>query len=317
MKVLFTADIHIKLGQKNVPLEWAKNRYKLFNNALKELQKEADMVIVGGDTFDRVPTVEEIEVYVDLVRSFILPTIIIPGNHESIKKSTTFLTNLKNLTKAINPLVTIIDDFYSTDEIDFIPYNKLKEYHPADTDFHNNILVTHVRGEIPPHVKPEVPLGIFSRWEVVLAGDLHSYENSQSNILYPGSPMVTSFHRNIVDCGVIILDTNTLKYEFIKVDLPQLIRKTIQAGEPMPSTEYHHTIYQVEGDLSELSKVTNSDLIDKKVATKTSDVVLILDPEMTLTQELEEYLQFILGIEGSSLEELLKEFKQLEYKIND
>ena len=29
MQVLFTADIHIKLGQKNVPVEWAKNRLSI------------------------------------------------------------------------------------------------------------------------------------------------------------------------------------------------------------------------------------------------------------------------------------------------
>jgi len=27
MKILFTADVHIKLGQKNVPIEWAKKSF--------------------------------------------------------------------------------------------------------------------------------------------------------------------------------------------------------------------------------------------------------------------------------------------------
>jgi len=42
MQVLFTADIHIKLGQKNVPVEWARNRYKLLWQQLAEQQSKAD-----------------------------------------------------------------------------------------------------------------------------------------------------------------------------------------------------------------------------------------------------------------------------------
>ena len=43
MKILFIADIHIKLGQKNVPVAWAKNRYEELNTQLTSAQKLADM----------------------------------------------------------------------------------------------------------------------------------------------------------------------------------------------------------------------------------------------------------------------------------
>lgn len=317
MKVLFIADIHIKLGQKNVPVEWAKNRYNLLERKLAQMQRNVDVVIFGGDTFDRTPTLEELEVYFSLVSILDKTTYIIPGNHESVKKNTTFLTSLKEVTYAINPLVNIIDDFHSISGIDFIPYNRLKEYTPVDIDFHERILVTHVRGEIQPHVKAEVPLSLFERWEVVLAGDLHSYENSQLNILYPGSPMSTSFHRNSVTNGVIILDTETLTHEWISLDLPQLIRKTINAGEPMPATEYHHTIYEVSGDLAELGTVENTQLLDKKITTRDTDVALMLDPEMTMAEELKEYLTYILQLKEDNIEEALKLFYTLEPQIHD
>ena len=32
--ILFTADWHLKLGQKNVPKKWALNRYELFFEAI-------------------------------------------------------------------------------------------------------------------------------------------------------------------------------------------------------------------------------------------------------------------------------------------
>lgn len=317
MNVLFIADIHIKIGQKNVPVEWAKNRYSLFCEKVKKLQSRADIVILGGDVFDKLPNMEELEIYFDLVRVFDRTTIIIPGNHESVKKNTTFLTNLKAVTQAVNKHVKIIDDFYTLGPIDFIPYNKLKEYHPQDVDFHNDILVTHVRGEIPPHVKPEVPLELFERWKVVLAGDLHSYENSQRNILYPGSPMSTSFHRNPVDTGVILFDTDTLTHEWISLGLPQLLRKTVRAGEEMTAGTYDHVVYEVEGDLTELAQVETTGLVDRKVTKRDNDVALMLSQDMTLAQELSEYLQFILGINEESVLEILQEFAQLENKISD
>lgn len=316
MKVLFSADWHIKLGSKNVPVPWAIDRYNMFFDKIKELEKSVDIHIIGGDVFDRIPSIEELEVYFKFVASVGIETIIIPGNHESVKKNTTFLTNLKGMTRAINSNVTIIDDFATIYGMDFIPYNKLKEYHPADHDFHSDILITHVRGEIPPHVKPEVPLELFERWKVVLAGDLHSYENSQRNILYSGSPVTTSFHRTAVDNGVIILDTESLEHEWISLGLPQLIRKSIKAGEPMPATDYDHTIYEVEGDMSQLGSVENNDLLDKKVTKRSSDVALILSPEMSMFEELGEYLEYILMINEDSKQEVLLEFRNMEPKID-
>ncbi len=316
MKILFIADIHIKLGQKNVPVEWALNRYKMFHDKISKLQESVDLVILGGDVFDRMPTIEELEVYFELIRVFNKETIIIPGNHESVKKNTTFLTNLKGVTNAINRNVSIIDDFATIHGVDFIPYNKLKEYHPADQDFHGDVLVTHVRGEIPPHVKPEVPLSLFERWKVVLAGDLHSYDNCQQNILYPGSPMSTSFHRNPVDNGVIIFDTSDLSHEWVSLGLPQLIRKTINAGDPMPPTDYDHTIYQVEGDLAELQSVENAALLDKKVAKRNVDVALMLEPDMTMGEELREYLLYILGLNEDAVGDALQEFHAMEAKLS-
>ena len=306
MKVLFTADIHIKLGQKNIPVEWAKNRYDLFIQQLSNIQKECDLLILGGDIFDRMPTMDELEVYFDLVSSISIPCVIYAGNHEALKKDTTFFTSLKRSTQRLNKLVTVIDDYYSIDNMDFIPYNKLKEFENAPHLVHGDICFTHVRGEIPPHVKPEVDLDLFSRWKVVLAGDLHSYENSQKNIIYPGSPVTTSFHRANVATGVVILDTKSLEHKWRNLELPQLIRKTIKAGEEMIGTEYDHTIYEVEGDMSELGAMEDNTLIDKKIVRRETDTALILDPSMTLAAELKEYLLYILQLPDNTVESIVQ-----------
>lgn len=313
MKILFTADIHIRLGSKNVPVDWARNRFQMFVDQFAEMQQQADIVILGGDIFDRLPSMDEVELYFDLVASLKKPTVIIPGNHEALKKDTTFLSYLKRATHRLNKLVTIQDDIDSTllgGDIDIIPYNKLKTWaeNYQDYDFNGRICISHFRAEIPPHVKPEVNLDLFNRWDVVLAGDLHSYENSQRNILYPGSPYTTSFHRNTVDTGAILLDVDTLSHVWLKFNLPQLLKKTIGAGETPEPTSFHHTVYEVTGDMQELGALQDSDLVAKKVVKRSQDAQLLLDPQLTLAEEVREYLTYILQLPETSINETLQEY---------
>jgi DNA repair exonuclease SbcCD nuclease subunit len=315
MKIAFTADIHIKLGQKNVPVEWATNRYKLLIEQLCNVTQEQDLLVIGGDIFDKHPTVEELEIYFELVYAIKCPCIIYDGNHEATKKGKTFFTNLKAVTNRLNSNVLVIDTYHSIENLDFIPYCKLKEFEPED--FTGNILFTHVRGAIEPHVKPEIDLDLLNRWELVVAGDLHSYDNCQRNILYPGSPATTSFHRSLTDSGIIFLDSVTLQHEWRKLEVPQLIRKSITAGDPMPATEYHHTIYEVEGDMTQLGAMQDSDLIDKKVVKRESDTALMLDSSMSLTQELQEYLLYILQLPENTVADLLDIFNNNLSKIEE
>jgi DNA repair exonuclease SbcCD nuclease subunit len=313
MKILFTADIHIRLGSKNVPVEWARNRFQMFIDQFAEMQTQADIVIIGGDVFDRLPNMDEVELYFDLVASMKKPTIIIPGNHEALKKDTTFLSFLKRATHRLNKLVTIKDDIDSSllgGDIDIIPYNKLKQWEAnyQDYDFNGRICVSHFRAEIPPHVKPEVNLDLFNRWDVVLAGDLHSYENSQRNILYPGSPYTTSFHRSIVDTGAILLDVDTLSHIWLKFKLPQLLKKTIGAGETPEPTDFHHTVYEITGDMQELGSLQDNELVAKKVVKRSQDAQLLLDPQLTLAEEVREYLTYILELPENTINETLQEY---------
>jgi hypothetical protein len=303
--------VHIKLGQKNVPVDWSKNRYNLLWKEFERVQANADVFIIGGDVFDKLPNMEELECYFDMIAHCSIPTIIYSGNHEAVRKDTTFMSNLKLVTNKMNKNVIVIDDYYSDYGIEFVPYNKLKEFEKGQHPWPEggDILCTHVRGEIPPHVKPEVDLALFDTWQVVLAGDLHSYENCQRNILYPGSPVTTSFHRDLVNTGIILLDTETLEHEWLKLEVPQLIRKTVGVHDPKLPTPYHHTIYQVEGDMQELGELEDSDLIDRKVIKRESDTALMLENDMSLQQEVAEYLRYILALPEQTVEAVLKELQ--------
>ena len=78
--------------------------------------------------------------------------------------------------------------------------------------------------------------------------------------------------------------------------LPQLIRKTVTSDKEMLATKFDHTIYEVEGDIQDLAGVKNSELLDKKVVKRKSEASLIMDKEMSIQQELVEYLTYILEI---------------------
>ena len=306
--ILFTADWHIKLGQKNVPMPWACSRYELFFQEVEEAVEKHDIKlhIIGGDLFDRVPSMDELTLYFDFVKNTKVQTIIYDGNHEATRKHKTFFDNLIRVTKELNPLVTVVTKTYYQDDWCILPYADLHRKGSIE-DIDADYLFTHVRGEIPPHVTPEVDLERFDKFKTVFAGDLHAHENTQRNIVYPGSPMTTSFHRNEVKTGYLVIDDdwNWTWHEF---DLPQLIRKTVTSTDEMVQTEWHHTIYEVEGDVSDLSGVKNSELLDKKVIKRKTEATLILDKEMTIEEELGEYLSYILELDEDKVKKIIGVF---------
>ena len=311
--ILFTADWHIKLGQKNVPVEWAKNRYALFFDQIYLLESDADLHIIGGDLFDRLPTMEELELYFSFISGVNISTIIYDGNHEATKKHKTFFTNLKEATRNVNPLVEIVDYSYSSKGVNILPYVDLHKKNCVDKFDKSLPLFTHVRGEIPPHVKPEVDLSIFDDFPTVFAGDLHSHSNTQRNIVYPGSPMTTSFHRNKVDTGYLLIDTDW-SWEWKKFQLPQLLRKTVTNPEEMVSTIFDHTIYEIEGDMQDLANIEDSSLLDKKVIKRSTEASLVISKDMTKEEELVEYLTYILEISEEKIPNILGTYNDYAQK---
>ena len=315
--ILFTADWHIKLGQKNVPMPWACTRYEMFFEQVHDLEKDVNLHIIGGDLFDRVPSMDELTLYFDFVKGVTVKTIIFDGNHEATRKNKTFFTNLKKVTEQLNSLVTVIDETTVDDFSNYaiLPYADLHRKNSIE-DINSSVLFTHVRGEIPPHVQPEVDLSRFDKFKVVFAGDLHAHSNTQRNIVYPGSPMTTSFHRNNVETGYLMIDDNDgFQWTWHAFDLPQLIRKTVTDPSEMVQTEFDHTIYEIEGDVADLSSIKNSELLDKKVIKRKTEATLILGKEMTMEEELGEYLSYILELDDSKVKNILGGFSDYAKEV--
>ena len=152
------------------------------------------------------------------------------------------------------------------------------------------------------------------RSSYVFSGDLHSHENTQRNIIYPGSPMTTSFHRNIVKTGYLLID-DTWEWTWHQFDLPQLLRKTVVSEDEMVQTDFHHTIYEIEGDVSDLSNIKNSELLDKKVIKRKTEATLVLDKEMSMEEELNEYLSYILELNEDKVKNILGVFSDYAKEV--
>ena len=316
MKFIFTADLHIKLNAKNIPKDWQKNRFRMFFEKLNKLAQDEQpgFIVIGGDIFDKMPTIEELGFYFELIKTLVVPTLIYDGNHEATKKGETFLSLLKELTTAVNDKVKIIDDWYEGEKfpINILPYCKLKEYEKkwkAGKWIWKDraVVCTHVRGNIPPYVKEEVDLNMFSNLKTVFAGDLHNHENTQQNIVYPGAPMSVSFHRNKVKGGVLIADTDG-KWNWVEMKLPQLLRKTVDSTEEMVKDPFDHVIYELVGNSVDLANLdTNNELLDKKVVTRHSETTLDLK-NLDIKKELVLYLTRVVGLGEDQLQDILRTF---------
>lgn len=316
LRVLFIADHHIKLGQKNVPEDWARNRFNMLWSKVYETarENEVDTIIHGGDIFDRIPTPKEYGIMLEMfyaLRHF--RHIVYPGNHEATSKFKSFWEEFTTLEKIYD--LKIIHEFTEIQSgVHILPYTDLKKKDWHGTE--GKILFTHVRGEIAPHVQPEIDLSLFDTWDKVYAGDLHAHSNSQRNMVYPGAPVTSSFHRGVTKAenGVLIIDLGNMDHKFIDLTLPQLIRRTVNNTDDMEGTDFHHTIYELVGDASDLANASNHELLDKKIVTRDTEATLSLK-DKTIEEELDIYLTEVekiknpqeiiteyVDIKGSSLE---------------
>ena len=308
MKVLFTADLHIRIGQKNIPREWAHKQYEIMFSEIDRVfkEQECELEVHGGDIFDKVPTMEELSIYIGyLWQDKERARIVYDGNHEATKKGDTFLKYLKPMIPKMTTLLTWYDTIgYGYDVLPYTELHKLKDIKP-----NSSILFTHVRGEIPPHVKPEVDLELFDKWDIVFAGDLHAHSNSQRNIVYPGSPRTVTFHRNSVKLGVVVFDTDSpSEWTWHEIKVPQLIRKTVDNPEDMVKTEFDHTIYELTGTVLDLAKINkDNDLLDKKIIQNEELPSLDLR-NMTMEEELIKYLGQIVRLSKAEITEVMEIF---------
>lgn len=316
MKILSSGDWHVNLHKKKVPYAWQERRFLQLFEKLRSLEQQCDVHVISGDVFDEAPNTDETCLVLSYLNSVSIPTILIPGNHSSTQRGHSFWEHFKRDKSIVNPNVhlsvenerfIINGQGFQTFPYGCVQLNRVPEY------VENDILVTHIRGEVPPHITAEFDFEQLRAWKLILLSDLHfNHRYKDYPAYYPGSPLNTTFDRDENrSYGVDIIHLRSIdnySVEFVDLQLPKLIRKTVQAGTPLIPDTYHHVIYEVTGSIDQLAKIEKSDRLDKKMVEKPiSDATLDLRNK-TLYEELELYLKHIKISEYGSV---LNEFKKL------
>lgn len=316
LKILSSADWHVNLHKKKIPYEWAKNRFLALFQQLRTLEAECDIHVIAGDLFDKKPETDDVALILSYLNSVSIPTIVIPGNHESTRKGDSFWSHFKLENTVKNNLVHILTD-NSRIEIagqgfQAFPYGSVETDCLPDA-VEGDILITHIRGEVPPHISAEYDFEKLRPWKLILLGDLHErHRYKDFPAYYPGSPLNTSFDRNDKrSYGVDIINLRSIDdydVRFVDLRLPKLLRRTINVGQDMTADDYHHVVYEVQGSIDELSKVQKSELLDKKLTVQ-QDVDSTLDlKNKKIHEELEIYLKHL---KVSDVDNVVKTFKDV------
>lgn len=69
--------------------------------------------------------------------------------------------------------------------------------------------------------------------------------------------------------------------------------------------------------MQELGELEDNELIDKKIIKRSSDVQLMLDNDMTLVEEVREYLQYILQLPNVTIDKAVLEVQNQLDKIEE
>ena len=316
IKILSSADWHVNLHRKKIPRHWQMNRFQLLFNKLLELETQCDVHVIAGDLFDKEPDPDEICLVLAYLNSVQKPTIVVPGNHEATSRGRTFWEHFKLENTIKNQLVHI---FTENGRIELagqgfcaFPYGSVQtDQLPAYVD--GDVLITHIRGEVPPHITAEYDFEKLRPWKLVLLGDLHfRHRYKDYSVYYPGSPLNTTFDRDDKrEYGVDIITMHSIddySVDFVNLKLPKLLRRTVSVNEPMVQDLYHHVIYEVTGSIDELAKVKKTDMLDKKMVEKPATDATLDLKDKSLYEELEIWLKYVKVAESGSV---LAEFKKL------
>lgn len=316
MKILSSGDWHINLHKKKIPYSWQENRFLQLFKKLRQLEQTCDVHVISGDVFDEAPNTDETCLVLSYLNSVTIPTILIPGNHSSTQRGHSFwehfkrdnsITNDKVHLSVVNERICVGGQYFQTFPYGSMQTNNLPVHVAGD------ILVTHIRGEVQPHITEEYDFEKLRPWKLVLISDLHfNHRYKDYPIYYPGSPLNTTFDRDDARAyGVDLIQFNSIDdyvVTFHDLQLPKLIRRTVPVGTPLLAHDVDHVIYEVTGSIDQLAQIKKSDMLDKKMVEKPSSTATLNLKDKTLYQELEMYLQHIKVADSESV---LAQFKQL------
>lgn len=253
------------------------------------LQYKPDLVVNLGDTMPdhsiiRSEILNEFTKHLKMFTS--TPYVIIRGNHDNFKPNdSTYhaLTPFKSGYKNIYIVDTVADLFGCT----FIPFLCADERWPEQT---NKIVFSHNTFIGADFGFKLATSGISLddvNCDIVISGHIHKRQILQTQttqIIYPGTPYASSASDVDQEKGVMLFDTDTYKYTYIKSPFPMWKRTNIDLSVDKDTDsvlksldkENHHVVV-VTGPRAEVKAL----LASKEVATAKKNLSISFKTEFT------------------------------------
>jgi DNA repair exonuclease SbcCD nuclease subunit len=234
-KIYHIADVHIRNLKRHK--EYRDVFSHLYGHILTTME-ENDIIVIAGDIVhaktDMSPEV------VDLTQEFftrladLLPTIVIPGNHDANLNNTSRLDALTPIINALkHPNLFYLKDTggWSLGNVTFVHqsvWDNSPGFPPA-SDYKGDVKIGVFHGPVDK-IETEhgfaienknINVGNFDGYDMVLLGDIHKPNNAVQGvetIKYPGSLIVQNHgEAKYPDHGILVWDVETRKNEFVKI----------------------------------------------------------------------------------------------------
>ena len=234
-KIYHIADVHIRNLKRHS--EYRDVFSQLYGYILTTME-ENDIIVIAGDIVhaktDMSPEV------VDLTQEFftrlsdLLPTIVIPGNHDANLNNPSRLDALTPIVNALKlPRLVYLKDSgaWEIGGITFVHqtvWDNVPGFPPA-TDYSGDVKIAMFHGPVDK-IETEhgftienknISVGNFDGYDIVLLGDIHKPNNpvqGKDNIKYPGSLIVQNHgEAKYPDHGILVWDVETRENKFVKI----------------------------------------------------------------------------------------------------
>lgn len=252
MKVLFIGDPHLKITR----FDLSKQFLDWINGVV--IKHKPDLIVNLGDTFDthavlRSEIMTEFMNHVDVCR-IVAPYIYLLGNHDMFKPNDSKYHALKHLVGKINNFI-IVDEVKELYGITFVPYCHDTSLFPRTT---NSICVAHQTFKGADYGDITTQEGVdadgIDGCELIISGHIHKRQRIAPSkergleVFYPGSPFSHSASDINQVKGVSIIDTETLKEEFIECPLPVWRGLRFEISSVFTCDDVHEEISQQLND---------------------------------------------------------------------
>jgi DNA repair exonuclease SbcCD nuclease subunit len=284
MKVILYSDLHLYNHHKLlINSETALDFLSFINDYAK--QNSIDTLICAGDFFhtkSRAYAPHVIQAWIrlkDVYKSGINHYMLI-GNHDMSSPNST----MNSILFIYSDYVKVVPDYVFKDfgdtRVHFLSFSSQKFEDFIFADKKKNILIGHIDivGFVMSNgitAKTGYRIKDFEKFDLVFSGHYHKHQEKE-NVIYIGSVFQTSFGERNQDHGFIVLDLDTLEWEFIHFNkAPTYKVVDINNAEDVDKIPVENSFLRVRLRDSQMNKFMLRDILFEKGAIS----VEIIPPE--------------------------------------